>query len=265
MRLDPVGVGAATVDIPINISMFDALPARASVSHWNGGFLSLAVGQPLNPTPTDIVVTKGIGKIVIVVNAGSDLAGDITVTGTSVDRGTGATTPADTDTITIDALTTDNSTTDSNGNVCEIFVGAYITSKWFTGTVTLSTSDVTLTDVDVYHCSFEQINDESDLVLNTFDANIFTTNVNAEFDAYLHTLHVTGSKCNVDCEAELHVGADGETAIANKYWRLRRGNISEAIDGATDGLWVDVFYSNNPVYVEDVTLKVWLTKTQTLV
>ena len=150
---------------------------------------------------------------------------------------------------------------DANGNVIHEFVGAYISSKWFTGTVTLSTVDLTLTDVDVYHISFEQVNDSRDLKLRTFDANIFTTNVAAEFDAYLYTVHVTNDKCNIDRESELHVGADGETAIANKYWRLRRGLIDEFIDGTTDGFWVDVHYANSPVYVEDVTVSVWLTKT----
>ena len=247
------------------LCMYDAEPARGSVTNWNGGLLSLATAQPLDSVPTDLVVTKGIGKLLIVINAGSDLAGDITITGESIDRNTGASTLADTDTITVDALTTDNSTTDSNGNVVPKFTGAYISSKWFTGTVTLSTVNLTLTDVDVYHLSFEQFNDNPNMVINTFDANIFTTNVNAEFDAYLYTIHVTGDKANIHNEAELHVGADGETAIANKYWRLRRGNLAEAIDGTTDGTWTDIHYSNSPVYVEDVTIKLWATETSTVI
>lgn len=254
-----------TLTIPpqlIEISMYDAQPARTSVTEWNGGILSLATGQPLDSVPTDIVVTKGIGKLVIVVNAGSDLAGDITITGTSVDRNTGATTVADTETIAIDALTTDNTTTDANGNKVWGFVGAYISSKWFQGIVTLSTTDLTLTDVDVYHVSFEQLNDTPGIVLTTLDANIFTTNVNAEFDVYLHTLHVTGDKCNIDNNSSLHVGSAGMTAIANKYERLRIGNIGEILDGTTDGFWVNVYYSNSPAYVEDVTLRVWFTAEQ---
>ncbi|MHA1737907.1 MAG: hypothetical protein ACTSWD_04920 [Candidatus Heimdallarchaeota archaeon] len=256
----------ATVDVPIALTMFDAVPSRNKVSDWNGGLESLATGQQLGPTSPgdDIVVTKGTGKLVIVVNAGSDITGDITITGTSVNRDTGATTASDTDTISVDTLTTDNSTTDANGNICYDFDDAYISSKWFTGSVTLSSTTLNLSDVDVYHCSFEQWNDQSDLTLNTFDANIYTTNANAEFDAYLQTLHVTGNKCRVDCEAELHVGAAGETAIADKYWRLRRGAINEALDGTTDGMWVSVYYSNSPVYVEDVTIKVWATKNQVL-
>jgi hypothetical protein len=250
-----------TVQVPIVMDMFDAIPSRGSASNWHGGLLSLAVGQPLDTVPTDIVVTKGHGKIIIVVNAGGDLDGEITVTGDSVDRNTGVITPADTDIITVDALTTDNTITDANGNIVHTFIGAYITSKWFTGTVTLSTVDLALTDVDVYHCSFEQSNDSPNLVINTFDANIFTTGVSAEFDAYLQTIHVTGDKCNVDNEAELHVGTIGETAIADKYWRLRQGEIDEDLDGLTDGFFVQVFYKGTPIAVEDVTISVWLTKT----
>jgi hypothetical protein len=244
------------------ISMYDAQPARSSETNWHGGLLALATGQPLNSVPTNIVVTKGTGKLMIVVNAGSDLTGNITITGTSVDRYTGATTAADTDIIPVDSLTTDGTTTDANGNTVHSFTGAYISSKWFTGSVTLSTTDLTLTDVDVYHVSFEQNDDTQHLTITTFDANIFTTNTAAEFDAYLYGLRVTDSKCDLILGADLHVGAVGLTAIANRYWRLKRGDINEDFDGTTDGWWVDVHYSNSPAYVEDVTITAWFTKTQ---
>ena len=239
------------------LTTYDSKPDRASESNMHGGFLSLATGQPL---PGNIVVTKETGKVLVVVNAGQDIIGEITVTGDSVDRETGVVTVGDTDTITVDALTTNNSTVDSNGHTVHGFTGAYITSKWFVGTVTLSTTNLTLSDVDVYHVSFEQFNDQSNLILDTFDVNLFTTNANAEFDAYLYDLHIsTGDKCDIENHAALHIGADGETAIANKYWRLRRGNLAQTLDGATDGIWVDIFY-DNPAYVEDVTVKVWVQK-----
>jgi len=257
-----LGIVTNQVSIPMSFESYDAEPARGSESNIHGALLSLATGQPLNSVPTNIVVTKGIGKLMIVVNAGSDLAGDITVTGTSVNRDTGATSASDTDTITVDAVTTDGSDTDSNGNTRHSFTGAYISSKWFTGTVTLSTTNLTLTDVDVYHTSFEQFNDIGALTLNTFDVNLLTTNVNAEYDAYLYCLEVTGDKCDITRCASLNVGADGETAIANKYWRLRRAAIGQAFDTTTDGVWVDIHYSNSPAYVEDMTMKVWATRLQ---
>jgi hypothetical protein len=251
-------------EAPINFTLYDSEPARSSEDNWNGAFLSLATAQPLDSVPTDIVVTKGIGKVLVVVNAGSDLVGEITITGDTIDRETGAKTVGDTDTLTIDALTTDNSTTDSNTNAVHKFVGAYVSSKWFTGTVTLSTVDLTLTDVDVFHISYEQFNDQPGITIRTLDANLITTNVNAEFDCYLFTIHVTGDKCDIHNEAGFHVGADGETALANKYWRLRQGNIDDPIDGTTDGFWIEIHYSNTPAYVEDVTIKLWATQAQSI-
>lgn len=248
--------------IDLSFETYDPQPARASESNVHGGLLALATGQPLDSVPTDLVVTKGIGKVMIVVNAGSDIAGEITITGTSVDRDTGATTPADTDVITVDALTTDNSTAVGKGSVAtkHDFTGAYISSKWFVGTVTLSTTNLTLTDVDVYHISFEQFNDSPNVTVDTLDVNLVTTDIRAEFDAYLYCLEVTGSKCDIASIADIHVGTDGITAVANKYERLRRGSIGHAMDGTTDGVWVDIQYLNSPAYVEDVTLKVWASK-----
>ena len=253
------------------ITMFDGVPERALQSNWNGGIKLLTAGTELSPTATqlgpttpgdDITVTKGNGKILVVVVAGADVAGTITVTGSTVNRNTGVVTGGQTNTITVDAVTTNDSTAAGKGSAIAVhdFTGAYITDDWFTGSVVLSSTTLNCT-VYVYHVSFEQFNDQPDIVLTTFDGNIYTTNAAAEFDAYLYTLHKgTGNNCRIDTESELHVGTDGETAIANKYWRLRKGNINESLNGQTDGFWVDVHYLNSPVYVQDVTLKVWYTQ-----
>jgi len=65
---------------------------------------------------------------------------------------------------------------------------------------------------------------------------------------------VTGDEVAIDNDADIHLGADGRTAIASRYERLRRGNLAHAIDGTTDGVWVDIFYSNTPTQIEDVTM-----------
>jgi len=252
-----------TVDVQINIGLYNALPERNNENNFSGGLVDLSIGDTLG-TGDDIVISKGTGKIILVVNTSNDAVGDITVTGESIDRNTGASTPGDTDTITLAGNSTDNSTTGGKGSAIteHSFVDAYITSKWFTGSVTLSTTQVDLTDVDVYHVSFEQFNDQPNIVINTFNASILTTHANAEFDAYLFTLHKdAGDKCHLDTESELHVGTDGKTALVDKYWRLRAGAIDEAIDGTTDGFWIEVWYLNNPTYVEDVTIKLWSTQT----
>lgn len=248
----------ATVSVPICFSTYDAEPARPSVSDIHGGLLALATTTTLNPEEA-VQVTKGIGKIIILVSAIAAGNFNLKISGTSVDRNTGVTTANDSEEIFINSVSIDNSYTDTNGNTVYDFSKGYITSKWWVGTIDITTIELDIT-LDVYHCSFEQFNDSPNIVLNTFDVNLFTTNVAAEFDAYLYDLHVVKGRVQVEMDAELHVGAGGETAIANKYWRLRRGNLDEEINGLTDGIFVEAHYSNSPTYIEDVTLKVWATK-----
>jgi len=247
--------------VSVPLTYHNETPVRASNNNIHGGFLVVETGQPLDSVPTDLIVSTGTTKLMVCVNAGTDLAGSITVTGSTVDRNTGAVTPADTDTLTIDALTVNGSTVDSNGNDVHIFTGAYLTSKWFTGTVTLSTTDLTLTDVDVFEVAFEQMNDQPILTVDTIDCTLFSTNASAEFDCYLYTLKVVGDKCDIANLSSLHLGADGETALVDRRWRLRRGNIAESLVGATDGFWMEIHYANSPVYIEDVTIKIWVTET----
>jgi hypothetical protein len=230
------------------------------VTELHGGLLSLATGQAINGPPiiNSTVVTKGPGKLVIVVNAGSDLVGDLTIVGTKVDRETGVETADFTEYITLNGLSTDTTAADANGSNVYGFSNAYITSNWYTGSVSISTTTLTLTDVDVYHVSFEQFNDVPKATVETLDANIYTTNTSAEFDCYLYSLEVeTGNVCTITNISSLHVGAVGSTAIANRYYRLRRGNIDKDLVCTTDGIFMEVHYSNSPAYVEDVNIKVW--------
>jgi hypothetical protein len=221
-------------------------------------------------TPKSIGAVQGIGKILIVVNAGSDTAGDIILSGTQIDRETGLSLGIQTSTITINGTTTDGSTTDVNGNTKHSFTKAYISDKWFTGTVNVYADtgpSVNLSDVDYYHVSFEQFNDQPNITLDTMDFNLFANSVNAEFDAYLYALEVTGDECDISLQAECHLGAETnyQTPVANRYYRLRKGNIAKSIDGSTDGIWVDIHYSTTPAGIEDVTGKVWATETRSLI
>jgi hypothetical protein len=246
----------ANVTVPKSFEMYVDVKERLLENQVHGGLDSLATAQPLNSVPTDINVTAGISKLMIVVNAGSDFDGTITVTGTSVDRNTGTETPADTDNIVVDALSTDSSSTDTNGNVTHAYVGAYITSKWFKGAVVLSTTNLTLTDVDVFQISFEQFGDSSDIELDSIDATALATNASAWMDLHAYSVQVTGSKVNVTKEATLELTA-AEVSANNRY-RKRLGNLSVALDGTTDGIFLDAFWGPLAnIYWEDLNVKVW--------
>lgn len=244
----------ATVTVQHSFDVYIDLKERQAEQHIHGNFISLVTGQPL-ASAANINVTNGLSKLVIVVNAGADLAGSITVTGTSVDRNTGAETGSDTDTITVDALTTDASSTDANGNTEHDFTGAYITSKWFKGAVVLTTTDLTLSDVDVYQVSFEQFADKA-VTIQALDVTALANNTSAWCDLYLYLLEVTGDKCDIASIADVHVTTAESTA--DRYYRLRRGELDEACDGSTDGIWVDGnFGPLNQNYWEDINIKLW--------
>ncbi len=246
----------STTTVEHSLDVYIDLKARQAEQHIHGNLIPLVTGQPLDSVPTDIAFTNGLSKLVIVVNAGGDVAGEITVTGTSVNRNTGAESGADTDTITVDAVTTDDTTTDANGNTVHDFTGAYITSKWFKGAVVLSTVDLTLTDVDVYQVSFEQFGDRAGITLNTIGVTAKINNTAAWCDIYYYLLEVTGDKCDIATIADMHVTVAESTA--DRYYRLRRGLLAQAIDGTTDGIWIDAHFGPmNQNYWEDINVKLW--------
>lgn len=235
----------------VAMSTYESEAAKNAIQNVHGGFTNLASAQALNSGASPSV-TAGIGKLVIVVDSGSDFNGTIRLTGDTVDRETGAVTSGDTDDIAIDSLTTDSSTTSVHLNTIHGYTDAYISSKWFTGSVTISTSDVDVT-IDVWQCSFEQVNDSPQFVLDTFDISFLAGAGSPDLDAHLYSVDVTGSKVNITAEATLEV--DGGTA--SKPYRLRKGDIGKVLSGSSDGFFVELFGNNSPSYIENVSMKVW--------
>jgi len=234
---------------------YTELNQRFAEENLNGHIHALDTASALD-SGNDITFTNGISKLIFVLNAGSDFAGTITVTGTTVNRDSGAETGSDTDDIVVDALTTDTSDTDAESNPRWAMSGAYITSKWFKGACTVSTADVTLTDVDSYSVTFEQMNDQGLFTIDTYDMTAEPTNTNAWLYSYLYAVDVTGSKVAITREASIALTAANVTA--NTHYRLRRGGIGKALNGSTDGLFAQVFYGpTSQTYWQDVCIKAW--------
>jgi len=248
-----VNLENGAVATPFDVYMTEKIRNAEDAIH--GGLAAISTANALD-SGTPINDTVGIGKVMLSIIAGSDLAGTITITGTSVNRETGAETASDTDDIVIDAVTTDGSGTDANGAVTHAFTGAYISSKWFTGAIVISTADVTLTDVDVYQVAFEQADDQTEFSLDTLDISGYATNATAWLSAHLYSLVVTGSKCTIVDEAAIVLQA--ASVSANKWYRNRRGNIAKTLNGSTDGFWVDMVLGPGALtYWQNINAKVW--------
>jgi hypothetical protein len=122
--------------------------------------------------------------------------------------------------------------------------------------VTLSTTNLTLTDVDTYEVTFDQANDATSYTLDTFDTTALSTNAAGWLFSYLYSLTVSGDKCTITREASLELPT--ADVAANVYYRLRKGNIGKVMAGASDGFWVNTFLGPLAnTYWSDVTNKVW--------
>ena len=192
--------------IALSLDMFLEQNARNLDENVHGALSELITAQPLN-NGAPINVTAGIGKIVFVPQAGIMPTGVITFTGDTVDRMTGAVTVGDTEDITLAGLATDASSNDAEGNHRHSLTDAYITSKWFMDTVAISTvAGVSVSNCDVYQCSFEQFNDSGDSVeLDTFDLNLLCNNNAGWFYGYIYSVIVSGVRVNVTREASIEV------------------------------------------------------------
>ncbi len=247
---------AASVIVPVALPAFVDRNERNLDQNLHGGLDEIAIAQTLN-SGSPINVTVGLGKVVVSIIAGADVTGEITVTGTSVDRNTGAEIGSDTDTLTIDGVTTDSSSTDVEGNDIHGLTNAYITAKWFKGAITISTTDVNLSDADIYVVAFEQFNDTENITIQTLDVTLVPTNASAWVYMYLYSVVVDGDTMVLTKISDVSLSA--ADSVADRFFRLRKAGIAESIDGTKDGIFLEIFLGPDPQnYITQMTLKVWV-------
>lgn len=244
----------------VALTSYDAQPARANTTNLHGGLVSILSGAVL-VFGSAVAFINGISKLLLMPTAGTDFVGNVVVTGTIVDRVTGVQSPGQ-ESIPINwsSPAVDNSIVDANGNTVHRLVDGIITENWFVGITTINTftpNDVNFSVLDIYGVAFEQLNDTPFNVVETFDVNLLVTNVAGRFDGYLYSVIVdpiTGRATVTDI-ASLNLGVP---ASANRYYRLRKGELGIELNGATDGIFAQLHYPTSPARIEDVSTKVWL-------
>ena len=221
-----------------------------------GFFHDLTTGDTLN-SGTPINLTVGCHRIYIVVKAGTDIAGTITITGNTRDRtDTSNLTVGNTEDIIVDALSTDSTTTDAEGNTIHEHESGYLTDNWFEGAITITTTNLTLTDVDVHAILYHQYDSCPSIKLDTLDATFYVTNTSAWFYAYFYAITRDSPTEKKYCIAR-YASLDLTQAIseANNGYR-RRKVMNQTIDGSQgDGVWLELFFGpNNQTYFRDITV-----------
>ena len=242
----------------VPLGTYSAIPARNSQENVHGDLTSISTGGDINAG--DITLTAdtdwGLGKMVIVSNGVAE-TGTITITGTEVDRNSGVETASQVSTVVIDTTTTDAGGTDANSQTTHSLTNAYITDKWFTGTanIVLSQTAGSLTDIDIYHCSFEQFGDVRSINLRSIDIKVLCDDsTGASLSAHMYKVDVTGDKVDILPVASIVRTSD---FVSGQQYRLRRGDIDIELDGRTDGIFVNLSYLGSPSKFRDADMKIW--------
>lgn len=232
-------------------------PQKFSEQDVHGGLTLLDTAHVLQ-TGAPLAVTKGIGKLYFVTDS-LTVPGQIEISGTSVNRNTGVETASDTEILTINTLSTDSSGTDAQGNPTWDIADGVLSSKWWTGSVTIAEASLGSFKgtIDTYHVSFEQLNDAVVGEIQTFDVNVLTTDATAWGYWYLYIMqkNVFG---RFDIVPVTDISIPSGSALTNEFWRLRRGLLSRSLNPMTDGLFVNIFLGPiNKTYFQDMSMKIW--------
>lgn len=210
---------------------------------------ALSSGSPIN-------TTVGCHRILIVVNAGSDVSGTLTITGTTRDReDTSNSTPANTEDIVIDSLSTDNSSTDAQGNTIHEFLNVFMSDNWFEGAITISTTDLNISDLDIYAILYHQFDDFYNVYLKTLDITAKVTNASGWFYMYLYLIDCVNLNKKYNIENIVAHEITAAITVANKGYR-RRKKIRRVINGNEGhGVWGELFFGPAAAtYWQDISI-----------
>jgi hypothetical protein len=210
---------------------------------------ALSSGSPIN-------TTVGCHRILIVVNAGSDVSGTLTITGTTRDReDTSNSTPANTEDIVIDGLSTDNSSTDAQGNTVHEFLNVFMSDNWFEGAITISTTDLNISDLDIYAILYHQFDDFYNIYLKTLNVTAKVTNASGWFYMYLYLIDCVNLNKKYNIENIVAHEITAAITVANKGYR-RRKKIRRVINGNEGhGVWGELFFGPAAAtYWQDISI-----------
>jgi hypothetical protein len=225
-----------------------------------GGLTVLATANTIN-TGNDIVVAKNLSKLLIVVNSYTT-PGTVTITGNRVSALTGAVTVNYTEDIVIDDVTNDATiTTVNNGTTKWSIDHAYITDEMYAGTVTISTTDLVSTDIDMYSVWWFQNPTLAQYQLNAVTFTGTPTNNLAAADIIVYSAISDRDAKTVNIQPITHIEIDGAYPIVDPdgLFAVHRVGFPGLIDPSNyDGIFVNVsFYPALQSYWEHVMVNIW--------
>lgn len=165
-----------------------------------------------------LAFTTGANKLLFVVHSGTVDTGTIHIDGNVIDPNTG-TIAASVEDIVVDAISTDSSTTDADGNPIYDFTGAYISTNMWIGNVIISSTTMD-TNVDVYAFSADRWRNSSDTYIQEFSVRVHPSSTSAWGYFYLYKVTTNGMKRDMNLIASVSMPVSASES--NESYTYRR-------------------------------------------
>ena len=260
-QLRDSGVGSSSINYQFPLSFTIDSVTKGQINNIWGGIQQVVTAQPLS-TGVNAVGNGGRTKLMLVVKAGTDINGTATITGRKVDRDTGIITPGFTEDIIIDSLSIDGSSLDGLGNDLHNFTNCYMSTEWYDDGFVISTTDLNISNLDVWSVAFNQFNGITPVTVDTIDMTATITNGAAEFSGHAYSVEVVNGKSSIVAFADYEMpSAESNVGL----YRFKSSGLAKELNTATDGIFVDVFFMPiNSSYFENVALLLWAESSQSV-
>jgi len=232
----------------------DTITRKAVLDMW-GGTNTLSSVETIDPT-TNLTLTSGTSKLLLAVVSGSDVVGEIKITGTYRNR-TSWELVNTTETITLDGLTTE---------VVEglEYTNAYLTSFWWTNTITIWTTNANINHLDVVQLAFDQVGEHQNYTIEELDVTFRKSNANGGVNSSFYSVEDGNNRVNVTKLFTLET-LEG-SGVGDAMYRQKRNNgILFNVNGSHSGFFVRIIpLPLTQSYIEDMTVRVSMTIWETL-
>lgn len=205
---------------------YDQITRKLVIDLWGGSKVITSTGS-LNST-TNLTITTGTSKLLLGVLNGTDVNGEIRITGTYINR-TDSESYNTTEVITI------------NGNATLLeeglqYLNAYLTNYWWTNTITIWSNNTNITHLDVVQIAFDQFGEHPNVTVEEISVHTRKTNVDGGYNMSLYYVHDGDNRVNVTEVVKLTL-PEGSGVVEGMERRKKNGGLIHELNGTHSGIF----------------------------
>lgn len=236
-------------------------PSRDGIMHIWGGLFALGAGAAIS-SGSPLNINPGRSRVGLLINTAPDDSGTLTLSGTIVDPVTGVGSAGTEDiTLLTSRLGVDSSTTDAGGNTVWNFQDMIISESVFDGSVTVSTSDVNITDVDAYAISWQRRRNSSASNYQLTSVEIFAwpTATTARLFAHFYRVSKQSGDRYYDISSVVDFSQSSAPTASRPYSFRGEPGVPFTMSAGNDGMFCELQLDPTTPEWDDMTISTTFT------